>query len=199
MYGLNRMIRRQPGKSWLEHAECTRLSNLQQARLMAVMPHPSIECAKPRQQCARRSAQPLGGAEVRTARFRLSLISSTFAFLAPSLDVAAGDGATHVAPILRKLSSALKRIESDTYGDADKVMRIRLTPLVGLSKVEIIAALGESGVECDSEGTPWCTRKGDVVFSFYTMCEDCLGGGPELSLSFDDSGKCVRAQWAITE
>jgi len=119
--------------------------------------------------------------------------------LSLSAIVLGDDVATAVAPILRKLSTAQKRIEADRYGDLDKVMKIKLSPLVGLKKAEIIAALGKPSLECDSGGSPWCTREGDVVYDFYTMGEGDLGGGPELSLSFDESGKCVRAQWAVSE
>ena len=42
MYGLNRRIQRQPGKSWLEYSNVAPAFELQQARPMAVMPNPSL-------------------------------------------------------------------------------------------------------------------------------------------------------------
>ncbi len=133
-----------------------------------------------------------------SARLRLSLVTLGLAVLASSV-VGAADPVARVAPILSKLSATLKKIEAGSYGNVDKVMKIRVTPLIGHMKSEIIAVLGEPQIQCESGGSPWCTQEGDVAYSFYTMCEDCEGGGPELSLSFDESGRCARAQWAISE
>lgn len=111
------------------------------------------------------------------------------------------DQTSRTAPILKKLASTLKLVEEDKIKNVDDVMKIPLKQLLGLAKRDIVDALGESD-ECDADDVQsggGCTRVGDLVYSFYTMCDSCLGGGPELSMSFDDSGKCERAQWIVTE
>jgi hypothetical protein len=85
-----------------------------------------------------------------SSRLRLSLVAWIFASAMLPPSVLGVDTETRVAPVLKKLTSALKRIEANRYGNVDKVMKIRPAPLVGLSKAEILAALGEPSVECDS-------------------------------------------------
>jgi hypothetical protein len=79
------------------------------------------------------------------------------------------------------------------------VKHIRARELVGLSKEAIVAALGHEGTECDAANGAWCQRAGDFYFSLYTMCEGCLGGGPELAMRFNRAGKCTWAKWFMSE
>jgi hypothetical protein len=131
-------------------------------------------------------------------RLGLSLVTWAVVLIAISALALADSATARTAPILNTLSAALRSIEAGSYGDVSGVMKIRLRPLVGLTKAEIVAVLGNSG-ECTSGGSDWCRRKGDFIYSFYTICDDCLGGGPELMLRFDDSGKCIRARWVLSQ
>jgi len=76
---------------------------------------------------------------------------------------------------------------------------VQLASLHSLTKSDIFAALGHPTYECHADhDVAGCTRRGDVFYSFYPAFTG-LGGGPELSLSFDDAGRCSRAEWLLSQ
>jgi len=89
--------------------------------------------------------------------------------------------------------------------------------LVGMSRQDILAALGEPGqcrvapqTICDPNVQPVrcreemraqpapCTSDSDLFYSFYHLPEGWLGGGPELLLHFEGD-RCVAADWRFTQ
>ena len=76
---------------------------------------------------------------------------------------------------------------------------IALESLRGLSQSDIRGRLGPPSYECSSNDVAGCNGRGDWIYSYYPMCENCLGGGVELTLRFNQSGRCTAAAWAISE
>jgi len=85
------------------------------------------------------------------------------------------------------------------YGCRNSDGGARLKNLVGLSRDDIVGELGTPTYECKAQrDVAGCTRPGGMFYSFYPDVGE-LGGGPELSLSFNKKGRCVRAGWIVTQ
>jgi hypothetical protein len=59
-----------------------------------------------------------------------------------------------------------------------------VSSLVGTSRADIINALGQPN---------------GLGYSFYTLCEDCVGGGPELLIQFNSAGVVSSVRWMHTQ
>jgi hypothetical protein len=99
------------------------------------------------------------------------------------------------SPTLAALQSEVQSLKAMRLNYRNDPSQIRLDGLINLSRKRVVDALGVPTFECNNELVAGCTRRGDVVYSFYKLPETAVGGGPELSLSFDSSGNCIRAQW----
>jgi hypothetical protein len=102
-------------------------------------------------------------------------------------------------PTLVSLSSELKRLQATRLNYPNDPSLIRLEGMLNLPRQRVIRALGAPTFECANDLVAGCTRAGDAVYSFYVLPEGTLGGGPELSLTFDTSGICVRAEWVHSQ
>lgn len=69
--------------------------------------------------------------------------------------------------------------------------------LIGLPSDKIRQALGDPHV-CGEHGPPPCEAPGDWFYSFYQLDESGDGGGLELLLRLDGSGRCSEARWTET-
>lgn len=134
---------------------------------------------------------------------RIVNFCAVFAWLLMGCATTKNDDSQQLSPpvplVLKDLSAVMSELKTSPYAMEGNVKNIRAKDLVGLSRKEIVAALGSEGSKCDEANGGWCQRVGDVFFSFYTMCENCLGGGPELALRFNRSGICTWAKWFISE
>ncbi len=135
---------------------------------------------------------------------------------------------TSVAPQAPDASSSLNAAESNRPPKALEDLRIALGQarkagkaeqvstggsqplgaLIGMTGAEIRAALGEPSTctrnaffDANGSGHPVapCQNRTDWFYSFYHLPQPSLGGGPELLLQFDSSGKCTNAQWMHTQ
>ena len=73
--------------------------------------------------------------------------------------------------------------------------------LAGLGRDEVRAGLGEPQ-ECSSYGAQMpapCRDRTDWFYSFYHLPEGSVGGGPELLVRFDASGRVTSAEWMHTQ
>jgi hypothetical protein len=101
---------------------------------------------------------------------------------------------------LELLSAGLKESSAPMRVVDGRRSFIGLQRLIGLPKIDIVASLGKPTYECKYDrDVAGCTRRGDMFYSFYKLSSDELGGGPELSLSFDDKGNCIRADWIVSQ
>jgi hypothetical protein len=80
-------------------------------------------------------------------------------------------------------------------------------PLVGARRGEILEALGDPGCG-DWEKKPGggmrfvpqpCAKSSRLAYAFYDLPPRWAGGGPELTLVFDDDGLCSDARWIIMQ
>jgi len=80
-------------------------------------------------------------------------------------------------------------------------LKSKLEPFKGLTEQQIRDVMGEASLECDLYGghVAGCVQEDDIVYSFYPPCNDCLGGGVELTLSFDDHHICTDARVSISQ
>ena len=116
----------------------------------------------------------------------------------PKLDVQTPEPRESNATLaaIRSEIQSLKALRLNYRNDPSS---IRLDGLINLSKKRVVDVLGAPTFECNSDSVTGCTRRGDVVYSFYKLPETAVGGGPELSLSFDSSDNCVRAEWVHSQ
>jgi hypothetical protein len=96
--------------------------------------------------------------------------------------------------VLAEYRRALDRVPSERdvprpKGDPDL--------LVGLTRERIRQVLGEPH-DCSKLSAP-CESRDDWFYSFYALDEGTDGGGLELLLRFDGSGKCTAARWDYSE
>ncbi|HYE73799.1 MAG TPA: hypothetical protein VEF04_10720, partial [Blastocatellia bacterium] len=70
--------------------------------------------------------------------------------------------------------------------------------LIGLKRDKIKGALGNPSV-CEGISDESCKMINEWVYAFYYLPSGWNGGGPELLLKFDQSDKCVSAQWQKTQ
>jgi hypothetical protein len=95
-----------------------------------------------------------------------------------------------------------RSFESELLETMHQILKTDVKPLVGLSEQQIRKYLGGVSYECGSHSAgkvAGCVRSYDIVYSFYASCDNCVGGGPELSLSFDRKHICNRAEFLLSE
>lgn len=109
-----------------------------------------------------------------------------------------GDGSVYIqAPktrdelpgTLNAVAEALRKARGDKPVDVHA--DIPLAFFEGLSCQQILTPFDRAGV-CS-------TMPSSAMISFYYLPESWLGGGRELSLHFDDSGRCDGARWCGTQ
>jgi len=103
---------------------------------------------------------------------------------------------------LQELNKVLERSIASESDDMPQTMKTNVRPLIGISEKQIRGFLRQEPRECDAYDvgrSVGCFHAGDIVYSFYSICNDCLGGGPELSLSFDRHRVCTRAKFLLSE
>jgi hypothetical protein len=90
---------------------------------------------------------------------------------------------------LNAVAHALRNARGDQPVDVHA--DIPLAFLEGFSCQQILTPFDRAGV-CS-------TTPSSAMTSFYCLPESWLGGGRELSLHFDDSGRCDGARWCGTQ
>jgi hypothetical protein len=74
-----------------------------------------------------------------------------------------------------------------------------LSPIVGMTRSTVLAALGQPFDACPpANGIP-CTFGVALVYNMYRLGPYDLGGGPHVALEFDQGGMCSEARWFITK
>ena len=87
--------------------------------------------------------------------------------------------------LLRALQQCLRDVASHTGLTYASPCAMRdVSTLVGTSRADIINALGEPN---------------GLGYSFYSLCEDCIGGGPELLIQFNSAGVVNSLRWMHTQ
>lgn len=81
--------------------------------------------------------------------------------------------------------------------------------LTGLTRNDVISLFGgpsdcrqsseETTEDFGSSKYPKCGTADQWWYSFYTLPEGAVGGGPEIALTFGRDGRVVRTQWVMTQ
>lgn len=74
----------------------------------------------------------------------------------------------------------------------------RTDVLIGMTRAQVRAALGEPQICEDDFFGRGCRTRGDWFYSFYHLPRGSRGGGPDLLLRFDGSDTCIRAEWRFS-
>ena len=99
---------------------------------------------------------------------------------------------------LAELRVALHRVRSAPADEHVTTGPLEASVLVGMTRDEIVQALGEPG-QCHVASQPApCSSATDLFYSFYHLPEGSVGGGPELLLRFEGE-RCVAAEWRFTQ
>jgi len=77
-------------------------------------------------------------------------------------------------------------------------VREDLRPLIGLSSSTVEQALGLPQA-CLMPGSRQDCRDDEWQYSFYTLPEGSLGGGPQLMIGFDFRGLATVAYWIFSK
>jgi hypothetical protein len=98
------------------------------------------------------------------------------------------------------LKAAPKKVPEGKQGFVSPCATIDLKPLGGISRAELVAALGPptfctlvnvpKGPDCSSHYNRW---------SFYRLPAGTIGGGPELSCEVDQAQRCAVVRWVNSQ
>lgn len=101
---------------------------------------------------------------------------------------------------LETLRTVLNETQSGSKDSGANPMLLPTKPLLGLTRQEIVQGLGRATHDCGSNrDIAGCTRRGELLYSFYELGDHAVGGGPELTLRFDRRGRCVRVSWGLSQ
>jgi len=96
-----------------------------------------------------------------------------------------------------------RSIQSDmTLAAMRRLVKSNQSRLIGLTEQQIREIMGQASWECNASAAgkvAGCFQDGDIIYSFYDYCNDCLGGGLELSLTFNGNHICTRGRFLISE
>ena len=98
--------------------------------------------------------------------------------------------------LLAHLGRELTRIHATTSSDPVGILQPvpKVDPLVGMDRAAIEQSLGRP--ESPSEGClPESCPPGVAVWMFFKLPPGWRGGGAELHLTFDSTGRCISAAW----
>jgi hypothetical protein len=123
-----------------------------------------------------------------TASCATSETSQTGSEGMPSLDSSLGRTFT----LLRTDRARVKSAQPDQHVDTGRETNV--DELVGVERSVIQKELGAPD-QCDLLGNAPCPVAKHWYYDFYHLPEGSVGGGSALSLTFDDSGRCVVATW----
>ncbi len=113
------------------------------------------------------------------------------------------------AELLRTLRQTLDRVAAgQQVADAD-LRALDITLFVGAGRAELLRALGEPAHCIDQQtldyqgssrpSVPCSTGYSDAVYTFYRLPPNSRGGGPELRLRFNETGRCNSTLWEFTQ
>ena len=112
--------------------------------------------------------------------------------------------------LLHELHECLRDVASHKPASAQPAYvspcRMRdVSILVGVSRSDLLGALGQPGFCTGPKNQialwsdPMCRAPVGFGYSFYRLCEDCVGGGPELLIQFDSAGATSLLRWVATQ
>ena len=127
-------------------------------------------------------------------------------------DVQCGVGGSNSSTVraIDELHECLRDVASHTPASAQPAYvspcRMRdVSILVGVSRSDLLGALGQPGFCTGPKNQialwsdPMCRAPVGFGYSFYRLCEDCVGGGPELLIQFDSAGATSLLRWVATQ
>jgi hypothetical protein len=94
--------------------------------------------------------------------------------------------------LLRTQRARVKSAQRDEHVDTGREVGVQ--ELVGVERAVVQKELGPPD-ECDLLGNAPCPVAKAWYYDFYHLPEGSVGGGSTLSITFDDSGRCVRSAW----
>ena len=113
------------------------------------------------------------------------------------------------AELFAELRALLDHVAAAPPGEVVDVRALDISLLPGATRSELLEALGQPDycIEKEVLGEGGNTRpivpcrpgNDDLVYSFYRLPANSLGGGPELHLTFGDGGKCNASHWIHTQ
>ena len=130
-------------------------------------------------------------------------VVATAALLIPLVGAAAPS--PEQSTLMRELHRCLGDISSDAMRRASTCVRKNADVLVGVLRTELVAGLGDPRfcITAHDEFLPWrspdCRGRLGIGYSFYRLCRDCVGGGPELIFAFDSEDRVKSAHWTMTQ
>jgi hypothetical protein len=98
---------------------------------------------------------------------------------------------------LMKLRASLDTVRSTPRNRHFDVAAVDASPLVGFTRTRIELALGTPN-KCDPLMAP-CRSTNDWFYSFYSLPDTWVGGGPELLLHFGPDNVCTSVAWWHTQ
>ena len=121
----------------------------------------------------------------------------------------APDQAAPRAELLRTLRQTLDRVAAGQQAADADLRAFDITLFIGAGRAELLRALGEPA-HCidqqtlDYQGSsrpyvPCSTGYSDAVYTFYRLPPNSRGGGPELHLRFNETGRCNSTRWEFTQ
>jgi hypothetical protein len=133
----------------------------------------------------------------------LRFAAMSVVFVVPQ--VAPAVSAQSQSEVLGELQGCLHAVSTHDSEGVAHCRNTDVSQLVGLKRAELVGALGPP-TQCMAPGRELTLEAADChgphlgyAYTFYWMCDSCIGGGSVLIIQFNSADVVINAVWTLTE